>query len=183
MSNIVDQVLEVLRGRAAEDIIRRSLDSVASEVSGLRIPVGIIAAYAGMTEPGGWIMCFGQNFGSAYPDLAKFLGSTIAPDLRGRVVVGLDNMGGTDAGRISAANALGAAGGEEFHTLVIGEAPSHNHLGASGGAIITTAAAVGGATGGNFNAWQAQEATDVKGGDQPHNNMQPYIVYNVIIKT
>lgn len=49
------------------------------------------------------------------------------PDLRGRVVLGLDNMGGTDAGRLSMGNALGGTGGAESITLVTGNLPSHDH--------------------------------------------------------
>ncbi|KFC73186.1 hypothetical protein FG93_01930 [Bosea sp. LC85] len=50
------------------------------------------------------------------------------PDLRGRVVAGRDNMGGTAAGRLTAATVngspLGAAGGAETGTLTIAQLPT-----------------------------------------------------------
>lgn len=49
------------------------------------------------------------------------------PDMRGRLVLGLDNMGGSDAGRLSVANTLGGTGGAATVTLVTANMPSHNH--------------------------------------------------------
>ena len=49
------------------------------------------------------------------------------PDYRGRVFLGLDNQGGSDAGRLSAANTLGGSGGAETHTLATTNLPSHDH--------------------------------------------------------
>lgn len=59
------------------------------------------------------------------------------PDLRGRVVAALDNMGGSAASRLTAGyfgansgqppNALGNVGGLESHTLTTAQLASHNH--------------------------------------------------------
>jgi microcystin-dependent protein len=43
------------------------------------------------------------------------------------VLVGLDNMGGTDAGRLSTANTLGTTGGSETVTLDSNNLPAHVH--------------------------------------------------------
>jgi microcystin-dependent protein len=51
------------------------------------------------------------------------------PDMRGVVAAGLDNMGGTDAGRLSSANTLGIVVGTETFTLLITNLPSHSHTG------------------------------------------------------
>lgn len=56
------------------------------------------------------------------------------PDMRGRSGVGMDNMGGTAANRITAAisgingTILGAAGGAEGVTLTTAQLPAHNHV-------------------------------------------------------
>ena len=50
-----------------------------------------------------------------------------APDLRARQWTGRDDMGGSDAGRLAASNALGATGGEELHTMTTGELVTHGH--------------------------------------------------------
>lgn len=49
------------------------------------------------------------------------------PDLRGRVTVALDDMNGSDAGRLGWSNLLGASAGEQNHTLLEAELPSHTH--------------------------------------------------------
>lgn len=91
---------------------------------------GAITAHAGAVStsstpgqpPRGWLWCAGQAVSrSTYGALFTVIGTTWGsgdgattfnvPDLRGRTIIGLDNMGGSDAGRISAANTLGGAGG------------------------------------------------------------------------
>jgi microcystin-dependent protein len=49
------------------------------------------------------------------------------PDMRGRNAVGRDDMGGTDAARISTANRIGATAGAEANTLAVANLPAHNH--------------------------------------------------------
>lgn len=60
------------------------------------------------------------------------------PDGRGRVLAALDDMGNSAAGRLTAsyfgmaATALGAAGGDEKHTLTVAQTAPHDHGGATG---------------------------------------------------
>jgi microcystin-dependent protein len=110
------------------------------------------------------------------------------PDARGRVIAGNDFMGGTAASRLTLALSqgaygnMGANGGEEGHTLTSpGEIPSHTHLNkasqagfASGGVSITYLVNTGS---GNFGG------NDVTGSGGAHNNVQPTLVANHIIKT
>lgn len=55
------------------------------------------------------------------------------PDLRGRILVGKDNMGGISANRITSAlsgidgDILGVSGGAEAHTLSTAELATHSH--------------------------------------------------------
>ena len=66
-------------------------------------------------------------------------GKTIElPDWRGRVPVGLADMGNTNSGRLTgitftqgSATTLGAAGGYSTHTLTTSEIPVHNHVGST----------------------------------------------------
>jgi microcystin-dependent protein len=56
------------------------------------------------------------------------------PDLRGRVVAGLDNMGGTDAARLDIANSSGSVTGTQYVTLTAAQSglPGHGHTASSG---------------------------------------------------
>jgi len=101
-----------------------------------RNPAGAIMAYAGTTAPDGWLLCDGASkLVSEFNDLHTAIGYQYGgsglnfnvPDLRGRVPVGLDNMGGTDAGRLSVANTRGGSGGTETHTLTSAQIPAHSH--------------------------------------------------------
>lgn len=102
------------------------------------VPTGTIQAFAGATVPDGWFLCNGQAISrTTYWQLFRAIGTTYGtgdgsttfnvPDLRGRALFGLDNMGGSDAGRISVANTLGTTDGAETFNLVEGNVPSHTH--------------------------------------------------------
>ena len=51
------------------------------------------------------------------------------PDLRGRLPLGADNMGGNSADTVTAdyADGLGQIGGSEFEDIAIGNLPEHKH--------------------------------------------------------
>jgi len=113
------------------------------------------------------------------------------PDLRGRIIAGRDNMGGTAAGRLTSAGSgldgtvMGNAGGAETVTLTAAQIPAHNHPLAApfntttaGGAATFTAAANVSATGSSTTLNTANNT----GGGGAHNNTQPTIVANKIIK-
>ena len=73
--------------------------------------------------------------------------------------------------------AVGGEGGEEKHTIQTEEIASHVHgvtNDGGGGGVFTL-------TGGN--AVGTVSDTSAAGGDTPHNNMQPFVVANWIIKT
>jgi microcystin-dependent protein len=111
--------------------------STSASIATPGLPVGSIQAFAGANAPTGWLLCDGSEVGRAsYPDLFNTIGTIYGagnttttfnlPDLRGRVPAGKDNMGGTAAGRLTAAvsgiagTALGTAGGSQ-------NIPDHSH--------------------------------------------------------
>lgn len=106
------------------------------------------------------------------------------PDLKGKVVVGLD---GSDTDF----NALGKSSGEKTHKLSIAEMPSHQHdmYDDVYGSNVNTMGVRGDGGGGTHSTPQySQTDTHSKympmptGGSQAHNNLQPYMVQNYIIK-
>jgi microcystin-dependent protein len=148
---------------------------------------GVVLMFAGSAAPAGYLLCDGAAVSrTAYPALFDAIGTTHGvgdgsttfnvPNLKGRVPVG------RDAGQTEF-DALGETGGEKTHVLTIAEMPSHNHPPASptsnfignGSPFVvdtSTGSAIGTAT-----------TTGNTGGGGAHNNLQPYLVLNFIIKT
>lgn len=146
-------------------------------------PIGAIQAYGGDTAPDGWLICDGSLVSrTTYSELFDVIGETYGagdgsttfnlPDLKGRAIIGEGTGTATDA----TAHSLGDAGGKETHTLDITEMPSHNHSGSTLGWTPSNM--------GSGNAFRAvtDGSTNNTGGGQAHNNMQPYLVCNYIIK-
>jgi microcystin-dependent protein len=117
-------------------------------------PVGAVIPYAGLNAPAKWLSCFGQNISrTTYAALFAAIGTTYGagdgattftvPDLRGRVVAGQDDMGGTSANRLTGqsggvnGDTLGAAGGAETHALTEAQLGPHDHLVDMGAAQYT----------------------------------------------
>jgi microcystin-dependent protein len=106
------------------------------------------------------------------------------PDLRGRVVAGLDAMGGTSANRLTGVansvdgDVLGGTGGEEAHTQTITELVSHDHT-VIGQVLSNTT--TGGAANRYTTGGSVINATGAAGGGGAHNNVQPTVVLNYLI--
>lgn len=106
------------------------------------------------------------------------------PDMRGRVPAGNDSIGGTVASRLTLAQTQGvygnrgSTGGEQGHQITIAELAAHTHT-------LASAAAAGGD--GSGHAWSSTSLTastgvNNTGSDTAHNNIQPSMVTNYIIK-
>jgi len=164
-------------------------------VGGSSLPAGSMVPYGGTAAPAGYLLCYGQVISRTnYSALFLAIGTTYGvgdgsttfglPDLRGRVVAGKDNMGGTAASRLTSAVAgstLGAVGGAQTHTLSSAEMPAHTHtvtseFGHSG---------FGGLAGypeGSVGAPSSITSSSAGSGGA-HNNVQPTIALNYLIKT
>ena len=127
------------------------------------------------------------------------------PDMRGRAPVGKDNMGGTPANRLTGAwaDSIGGADGAEGHTLAEGEIPSHAHApgtlenlnfevdgwygvavqSGSGISVAQVPNSFGSKIGPSSTGLKFGGATSGTGGGGEHNNVQPSLTVNYIIKT
>lgn len=176
------------------------------------VPTSAVLSYAGSTIPSiGWLLSYGQAVSrSTYSALFAAIGTTFGsgdgsttfnlPDVRGRVIAGVDNMGGSAANLITTAVSgingvtLGANGGSQLlhgHTHAATPSdPGHSHIvngndsspGPSvyfrydGGAALSGTLSTNSATTGIT----VSNATTGSGSSQ---NVQPTIMMNKIIKT
>ena len=110
------------------------------------LPAGIVMAWSGGAAPLGWLLCYGQAVSrTTYAGLFASIGTQYGagdgsttfgiPDLRGRVIAGVDDMGGSAAGRLTSGGSgingtiRGAAGGAQSIALSEDQMPSHRHFG------------------------------------------------------
>lgn len=151
-------------------------------------PAAQLAMYAGNTAPTGWLFCTGQNVSrTTFARLFALIGTTYGagdgsttftlPDFRGRAPIGTglgDASGATN-------HTLGQKAGAETHALTVAELAPHFHL---GGISDTTAFGTMGS--GSYSLPSGSGTgglpTSTAGSGAAHNNMQPYIAVNFIIK-
>ncbi|CAM2005282.1 phage tail protein [Acanthopleuribacter pedis] len=207
VSNLVidsfeSKINNMVDARVVTVIDEKIKDLDDSKFSDLTYPIGSIILYASsVPPPENWKLCDGRKLlNSDYTKLHEILGSTFGsegedyfriPDLRGRVPVG--------AGRGSnlSPRTLAQSIGQEKHTLTLPEIPSHDH---SATAAPHSHHSIGIAFGdkrysGGGGAAFGRNGTPVAtnevasnitinpaGGSEPHNNMQPSLVLNFIIK-
>jgi microcystin-dependent protein len=141
--------------------------------------------------PKGWALCNGQllpiNQNQA---LFSLLGTTFGGD--GRVNFALPDLRGRIPIHVGGSHTLGERGGEQAHTLSIGEIPTHTHIGQAANVTATTntpsssvmlanssASALYGSAA-SLNAMAANAIVSI-GGSQAHLNMQPFLTLSFCI--
>jgi len=138
-------------------------------------------------QPASWLECDGASLlRTDYPALFTALGTQWGavdsthfniPDYRSRVPMGQGRLDGNAANPLyQMGNKLGAL----EVTLTEAEIPAHKHLiweGNQYAAFAAGGAGVGMSGGGAFNGYETGE----KGGDEPHNNVQPVSVCRYFI--
>lgn len=146
--------------------------------------------------PRGWATCDGQILPiNQNQGLFSLLGTTFGGD--GRVNFALPDLRGRVPIHVSSGYTLGQLGGEQTHTLTIGEVPEHVHVlsgtsnssdpnGTNNPATNLLAAGPGEMYGAAANLQaMAPSSVGTTGGPQPgpqaHPNMQPYLTLNFSI--
>ncbi len=177
-------------------------------------PIGGMMPYLGSTAPNSsFVLPYGQAISrTTYATLFTLVSTTFGvgdgsttfnvPDVRGRGVVGLDNMGGAAAGRLTTAGSsidgttIGAAGGAQTVALVAGNIPSVTVTGTasiSPNPIVVPAGAtsIQGGAGGAFSVYPVGEFQNIASisvtgttaaGSTAVNKMPPTIVLPYILR-
>jgi len=154
------------------------------------IPTGTISQFAGNLAPTGWLIADGSEISrTTYANLFALIGELYGngdgsttfnlPDLKGKVVVGLDSED-------SSFDTMGETGGEKEHLLTSSESgiPAHTHPLAfqdtGDGQFSPDSRESTFASGTSIGNTRSNTATNAS---EAHNNLQPYLVLNYIIKT
>jgi microcystin-dependent protein len=148
--------------------------------------------------PRGWAFCDGQLLPlSQNTALFSLLGTTYGgnglsnfalPDLQGRAPI---HTGGAQPGPGLSFYDLGQTGGSDTVTLLESEIPAHNHAFRGNNTLGDAPLPTDHALARYANAYQQTtnqnlvqmnpNALPPAGGDQPHNNLQPYLTLNFCI--
>jgi len=166
--------------------IQTQLNALSAAIT-VAVPAGVIVPYAGASNniPGGYFLCDGQAISrTTYATLFGVIGTTYGagdttttfnvPNLKGKVPVGLDST------QVEF-DALAETGGVKEVTLDVTQIPAHNH---SGQIVFDSGNDYGsGSSGVTANGiGDSQPSVGTTGSGLAHNNLQPYIVVNYIIK-
>jgi microcystin-dependent protein len=156
--------------------------------------IGEIRMFGGSFAPAGWAMCQGQLMPISQNDaLFTLIGTTYGGD--GQSTFGIPNLSGratvhngTGSGQ---SYSMGEAAGVESVTLTTNQIPTHNHsLTASqdlsnttspNNAVLAQTTQILMYTEDSVSKSMPPSTLSSAGGNQPHENMQPYLVVTFII--
>ena len=154
------------------DFIRKNFSAV---------PSGAIMTYGGSSAPSGWLLCDGSAvsrtiYSAIYSVISTVFGSGDGsttfnlPDLRAKIPAGYKS-GDSNFGT------LGGVVGEATHVLTTTEMPAHKH-----GIPGNPGSATTGSSSGRLTDTTDLYDTLSAGGGVAHNNIQPSLTINFIIK-
>jgi len=153
--------------------------------------LGQLALVSFNFAPRGWALCNGQILSIAQNTaLFALLGTTYGGD--GQTTFALPNLQGRVPVHQGSDFVMGAEGGAETVTLTLAEIPGHAHLFGSVNQASTTAPSgdafaskprggVARFTGPGAAFQISDGPLSSTGGNQPHNNMQPYLTLSWVI--
>jgi microcystin-dependent protein len=179
---VVNFIIKVTNGDTPGDsqLTQRvsNLESFASNAA-----AGTITIFGGDVPPTNWLLCDGSLVSrTTYASLFAAIGTrygagdgstTFAlPNLKGRVPVGKDSAQTEFA-------TTGQNGGEKTHLLTTAEMPAHTHQTKINTGFVYSPPAGSASYGVNSAGGDFTTST---GGGAAHNNLQPYLTVNYIIK-
>ncbi len=153
--------------------------------------IGEIRLFAGNFAPSGWATCDGQLMAIAENDaLFNLIGTTFGGD--GQTTFAMPDMRGRIPVHLSGTNPLGIKTGTETVTLFATQIPPHTHdLRAGAGGTKTSSPANAYFASGGTQQYVSNRISTLSGtlqgglasagGNQPHDNMMPYVALNFII--
>lgn len=195
-----DDLIDGVLAEHKQDGTHGAITADSISVAGISVvsPAGTVVQYAGSSAPSGWLLADGSAVSrTTYATLYAVVGTTYGsgngsttfnlPNLKGKVPVGRDSAD-------TSFDALGETGGAKTHTLTTSEMPSHSHdinvdyssgwaVGIPNSATKNASGPVPGTFSDRNGTPSASNFNVATGGGGAHNNLQPYIVLNYIIKT
>lgn len=161
------------------------------------VPTASVLPYGGSSAPAGFLLCNGQAVSrTTYSVLFAAIGTAFGggdgsttfnvPDLGGRVIAGREEIADRLQSGVTDSTTIGesSAGGSDTHLLLSTESgmPAHNHTFSYRNSEANSLQALGNLYAGSGSTYDTSTAP-AQNAQSAHNNVQPTIIMNFIIKT